>query len=32
VTPEAIKQAITELSDEEKSSLVAWLNEHDAGA
>ena len=29
---EVIKQAITELPEEEKTSLVAWLNEQDAKA
>ena len=29
---EVIKQAITELPEEEKTSLVAWLNERDAKA
>jgi hypothetical protein len=32
VTLEAIKQAITELPEQEKVSLVAWLNEQDARA
>jgi len=32
MTLEAIKQAITELPEQEKSSLVAWLNEQDAKA
>jgi hypothetical protein len=32
MTLEAIKQAITELPEEEKTSLVAWLNEQDAKA
>jgi len=29
---EAIKQAITELPESEKSSLAVWLNEQDAKA
>jgi hypothetical protein len=32
MTLETIKQVITELSEEEKASLVAWLNELDAKA
>ena len=32
MTLEAIKQAITELPELEKTSLVAWLNEQDAKA
>lgn len=32
VTLEAIKHAITELPEKEKTSLVAWLNEQDARA
>jgi hypothetical protein len=32
MTLEAIKQAITELPEEVKTSLVAWLNEQDAKA
>jgi len=32
VTLEAIKQAITELPEQEKTSLAAWLNEQDAKA
>jgi hypothetical protein len=32
MTLEAIKQAITELPEQEKTSLVAWLNEQDAKA
>jgi hypothetical protein len=32
MTLEAIKQAITELPEPEKSSLVVWLNEQDAKA
>jgi len=32
MTLEAIKQAITQLPEQEKSSLVAWLNEQDAKA
>jgi len=32
MTLEAIKQAITELPEQEKTSLVAWLNEQDAEA
>jgi hypothetical protein len=30
MTLEAIKHAITELTEEEKTSLVVWLNELDA--
>jgi hypothetical protein len=32
MTLEAIKQAIAELPEREKSSLVVWLNEQDAKA
>jgi hypothetical protein len=32
MTMEAIKQAITELREGEKASLVAWLNEADSKA
>ena len=32
MTLEGIKQAITELPEQEKASLVAWLNEQDAKA
>jgi hypothetical protein len=32
MTLEAIKQAIAELPEAEKSSLVVWLNEQDARA
>jgi len=32
MTLEVIKQAITELPEGEKTSLVAWLNEQDAKA
>jgi hypothetical protein len=32
MTLEALKQAITELPEGEKTSLVAWLNEQDAKA
>ncbi len=32
MTLQAIKQAITELPESEKSSLVVWLNEQDAKA
>lgn len=32
MTLEAIKQAIAELPEREKTSLVAWLNEQDAKA
>jgi len=32
MTLQAIKQAIGELPEEEKTSLVAWLNEQDAKA
>jgi hypothetical protein len=32
MTLEAIKQAITQLPEQEKTSLVAWLNEQDAEA
>ena len=32
MTLEAIKQAIAELPEQEKTSLVAWLNEQDAKA
>ncbi len=32
MTLEAMKQAITELAEPEKTSLVAWLNEQDAKA
>ena len=32
MTLEAIKQAIAELPEQEKTSLVAWLNEQDAEA
>lgn len=32
MTLEAIKQAITELPQQEKTSLAAWLNEQDAKA
>jgi predicted transcriptional regulator len=32
MTLEAIKRAITELPEREKSSLLAWLNEQDARA
>jgi hypothetical protein len=32
MTLEAIKQAITELPEGDKTSLVAWLNEQDAKA
>ena len=32
ITLEAIKQAIAELPEREKSSLVTWLNEQDARA
>ena len=32
MTLEAIKQAITELPEQERTSLVAWLNEEDARA
>jgi hypothetical protein len=32
MTLEAIKQAIVELPEQEKTSLVAWLNEQDAKA
>jgi hypothetical protein len=32
MTLEVIKQAITELPEQEKASLVAWLNEQDAKA
>jgi hypothetical protein len=32
MTLQAIKQAITELPEQEKTSLVAWLNEQEAMA
>jgi len=32
MTLEAIKQAISELPEREKTSLVAWLNEQEAKA
>jgi hypothetical protein len=32
MTLEAIKQAITELPEQERTSLVAWLTEEDARA
>lgn len=32
MTLEAIKQAITELPEQEQTSLVAWLSEQDAVA